>query len=253
MSLQSTNEFQNAGIGPGFGGGFGNGIGGFGLVGLIGLLGGRRGLDGGDDDCCKPLITMSKLGDIQNDIRDSQGNVQAAVSGLKDVTQNQTLFLQNALATLALGSQQGFSDIKDTTQAGFALTNSKICAFEAAVAEGLCSVKQRIDDEAEKTRALINDINRETLNRQLSDAKNEIVELRTDGRIRERGRETEINVTQNVVQAQAQAQQQAQFNALLDRFSFLSAELQLQRQANKTVQFGTGNVAVPTNSANQVG
>jgi hypothetical protein len=105
--------------------------------------------------------------------------------------------------------------------------------------KGFCSIKEKVDTEADRTRALINDINRENLNRQLSDAKNEIVELRTDGRIRDRGRETEINVTQTVTQNQQQAQFQAQLQGLFGVISNLANDLQLVKQGQTIFNSGT--------------
>lgn len=245
--LQSTNEFQNSGFGgfP-FGGFGGGGIGGFGLVGLIGLLDRDRNRCG--DKCNEDVlnaIIMNKLGDVQNDVREAQAGITEGISGLKDTTQNQTLFLQNALHQISLADLQAHANTKDTVQASTALLVKQLCDTASEMQKGFCSVKEKVDVEGDRTRALINDINREQLNRQLSDAKNEVIELRNEGRGRDRARETEINISQSVNQQQAQAQLQSQFNSLFGVISNLANDLQLIKQGS--VIFNAGTMAASGN------
>jgi hypothetical protein len=256
----------SAGGNGGFGFGGGSGFGAFGLVGLVGLLNGRNGLGGGGSDdggggALGHIAILQKLGDIQNEIASDECATQAAiaagVSSLKDNIQNQSLGLLAQLSSLQLSGQQAFANTKDIVQAGIAINSQQLCNLSSAMQEGFCSIKGVVTSEAGLTRALINQLNTENLQRELSDTKNELIEIRHEGRSRAFARETEINVNQTVNQVQAQQQQQAQFNNLANCFHSLANELQIQRQVagNKTVQFGTGNVAVPTNAntANQVG
>lgn len=239
---------------PGGFGGFGGGLGGFGLVGLVGLNNlfdrGRRDGDcdgaGGAGQRIFDATILSKLGNIEGQIGqtacNTDANVSAVGANIKDTIQNQTLFLQQQLATILLAGQQSAANTKDAIQNSLAITTEGICELNSSLQSVACSIKDVVQNQAAATNALINQIDRERLQSELN-------ELRAHGR----SRETEINVTQQVNQAQAQQQQQAQFNNLFSAFHNLVGELQVQRQGNRTVQFGAGNVATPSNTANQVG
>ena len=75
------------------------------------------------------------------------------------------------------------------------------------------------------------------MNRQLSDANNAIIELRNEGRLNERTRGIEINMTNNQTQLQAQAQAQQQFQTLNGTLVTLLGEI--QRNTQSVVNLGT--------------
>lgn len=125
-----------------------------------------------------------------------------------------------------------------------AMQNANIAAAQlASVNYGLSTA---VKADGDQTRALINKINDDTLNRLLVTAQNEIIELRGDREGVRRSRETEVNVTQNVTtnqnQLQQQAQQQQQFQILANLNAAvcnLAGDIQAVRQTQSNINFGT--------------
>lgn len=132
-------------------------------------------------------------------------------------------------------------------------------AFKDQAIQGLQSqyaLATAIKADGDLTRGLIIAQNDASLNRQLSTAQAEIIELRHDGRYRERARETEVNVTQSVTQnqnnLQAQQQQQQQFQILANlaaQVGNLANDIQVVRQTQSNVNFGTQTGSNQTASA----
>lgn len=213
--MENRTDLLSSGIngGAGFGGFGGGGIGAFGLVGLIGLLG-RDGLGrGGEDNCQRDLLLMSKLGAIE-------GAIPTAA-----------LQTQNALLEQTIGLNGQIGAVKDTIQNSVLALSTQAANNTQQLASAICGLGSKIDQNL------------------ISQLQTELLEERGRGR----ARETEVNVTQNVNQQQAQLQAQAQFNSLVGLVHTLAGEIQNQRFSNKTVQFGAGNVATPTNNGQQVG
>jgi hypothetical protein len=272
------------GYGGGFGGGWGGGFGGFGLFGLIGLLG-RRGF-GGDDcdggnrhaDCHEAIFNstvLSKLGTLEAAIPLAtaaiNANTTAAAVSVKDNIQNQTLFQSQAFSSLALAGQQGMANLKDSVQAGAAITNASIGNLKDTVQIGIaaqgadarelanlinqqtCAIQQMIGVDGGLTRTLINAIERDRLRDELDEERH--------GR---RSKDVEINMSQQMTniqaQAQAQQQQQQQWQRQNDAFNHLACRLgaieqfQAARFSTGAFNFGAGTVTqTPTNTQNQVG
>jgi hypothetical protein len=117
---------------------------------------------------------------------------------------------------------------------------------QAAVNTGVLNAA--IIADGDRTRALINQNYIETLNRQLSTAQNEIIELRGDRNSISRHHETEVRVNQNVNQQQQQQQQQVQLGAILGRLEGL---VQVAHATNQNVIAGnTGAVQTGAQTAN---
>lgn len=280
MSIGNT-DFNSYGVGGGpfggfggWGGGFNGGLGGLGLVGLIGLnnlfdrdhghghghgfggpsiaaipvpgCGCNSGHGHGGHGEAFDATILSKLGNIEGQVATAACNtdagVSAAASSIRDSIQNQNLFLQGQLSTLLLAGQQSAANTKDAIQNSLAVLTAQNCDLGSSLQAGICAIKDAVNNDGDATRALINQIERDRL-------QHELCELKATSR----SRDTEINVTQSVNQIQAQQQQQQQFSNIMGLFHNLLGELQIQKQGNRTVQFGAGNVATPTNTANQVG
>jgi hypothetical protein len=197
-----------------------------------GLFGGNNGADG---TVVAGAAVLDKLGDIQAQIGTSASHtenvVTSSAAGLTNTILNQTIAFNSTLGQLATGVQQGLCSNK-----------------EATISVGT-QILQAISNDGEKTRALLTSQNEANLNRQLAEANAAIVELRSEHRIAERGRQTEVNVTQNVNQNQAQQQQQQQFMQFGNALALITGELQNIRATNQAINIGAGTqTANPANT-----
>jgi hypothetical protein len=179
---------------------------------LLALLRGRGGL-GGDDggDGINPIL----FNQITQTLGDIKGAIPAAAASTENVILQQTNALNSALASLGLGVQAGFTNLGDK------VTNSATVVLGA------------VNNDGDKTRALIQSINDANLQRELTVAQNALA----DERHNRRSRDVEVNVTQQVNQQQQQAQFQAQIGGLLSAVQGLM--LQNSRQAQDIVNLGT--------------
>jgi len=253
----------NMGMGGGYGAGTGAAVGGF-LGAALGrngnLFGGGNGTDvSGLNNLQGAIDTnaiLSNLADIKAAVPLAESQVQLALAGAQsDITQ------QNQAQTLALMQQANAGQLASVQL--FANTGDKIdnVATQQAVGFGVLGsaiqkqtfdISQVVNNDGEKTRALISRQYEDTLNRQLTDAKNEVIELRGDRRIAEAtGNITITNTnTANAMQAQNQAQQQFQILAnLAAQVQNLAGDIQSVRQATSNVNFGVQGANTQTNSA----
>lgn len=241
MSLQTTNEFQNAGIGPGFGG-FGGGLGGFGLFGLLGLRG-IGDLDGrdrrGTDDCCDDIKNNARnlavLEAIQNGTNQTVAEGRSLGAAICDAEKTN---LQQFYAA-AIQASNNTQSIKDQATA-FAIVND--ARFDSLERAGVAQTAAII--------ARINDVETQGLRDQLT------LERTRIGRFEAKEDVTQLGIAfGNQIQAANSnvVAVQTQIGQLTNYVRSLAEDIQFQKQGNRTVQFGTGNVATPTNAATQVG
>lgn len=241
-------QFLNDSIGGNGGLGLFGGCGGDNGVGLIALLAllGRRGFGEGDTGC-NPKDSV-----IEAAILNGVNGLASAVPTTALETQAATAA---AIASLALGTQQGLSGVKDSVQlAGAACLNAtntvertvltSSAALLSAVAESKYDTAIAIRDDGDKTRAQIALYHEADLQRQLAVAQSALSEERSNARIRE----VEVNVTQTAtntsVQAQAQLQQQQQFQllaGLVAAVNNLAGDIQAVKQGQ--VIFNSGTMA----------
>lgn len=223
---------------------------------LLALLGrGNGGLLGGSGDGGTAVnqITLGQiqaaLGDIKASVPLAESQVQLALAGAQsDITQ------QTQAATLALTQQgfagqlanvQGFSNVKDATDALSTQTAVGFGQVNANIERNGWAVTQAINNDGDKTRALIQSIDKSNDSRLITAQANEIVELRQQQLAAENRRGIEINMTNNQTQNQLQfqAQQQA-INTLLNELGQVG---QLARATNQ--QLIIGNQGVTTGGA----
>lgn len=202
----------------GFGGGFGAGL----VGGILGgaLFGGRRGglFGGGGDDCggggaaaaIANEIVLSKLGSIE-------GAIPLAA-----------LSTENAILTQTISNNAGFASTKDSIQIATGALAVAISGTKDAVQnglflvsnqlqEGICSVKTAIATDGALTRSMLQSRWTAEDQTKISTQAAEIIELRNEGRHRDRHSALELQITNTntAVAAQAQGQQQQQFQALV--------------------------------------
>lgn len=215
------------------------GAGGGGIIGglLLGSLLRNGGLFGGGADgavTAQPqanMSIMSTLGDIK----------QAVAVGTAQMETSQALqssTIQSQLSSVAAATVAQIGGVKDAVNSN-----------TVALMQMINGVTQAISNDGDKTRAILVSQNEATLNRQLTTAQAEVIELRNDLRNDQRARTTEVNVTQQVNQQQQQAQQQQQFNHLQ---SLLLDAVQSIRATNQAINIGGSQTANPTNTNTNV-
>jgi hypothetical protein len=256
------------------GGGFG-GVGG-GLLGgvLLGaLLGNRNGLFGGTGDvsglnnlqgAIDTNAILSNLGDIKAAVPLAEAQVQLALAGAQADITSQTLQQTIGLTGIVNDAK---SDILAANAASnlqnansFSFLKSAVDGVATQIAIGVGEINSNVDKtgwalsreiscDGEKTRALINSIDRENLNRLITTQANEIVELRNE-RNRDQDRHG-IEITMTNIQNQAQLQAQAQ-NQTLNAIAGALVEVgQIARATNSNVIVGnTGATGVGAQNAN---
>lgn len=268
-----NNIFKGHGMGGGDGMFGGGGLAAGGLGGLIlgALLGNRNGLFGGGlngGDACNntaanvvqelgQISTLSKLGDIQAAINlaacQTESTVERSAANTNQGVLAQTIALQQNMAADSIAQANGFAQTRDAIANSSAAMSSLVCQVNQNVLNGTAQTVAAVNADGEKTRALISSIENATLNRQLSDANAAIIELRNEGRLNERTRGIEINMSNNQAQAQAQTQAQLQNQALLTTLTGLIGEIQHIKATNQAFNFGSGTqLASPVNTNNNV-
>ena len=277
MSPTDTlNLFAGTGMGGNQGGAMGAGLG-AGLVG--GLLGtalfGRRGLDGlGGDGVVGAPVTlagvesvvnnaaiMSQLADVKAAIPLAEGQQQLALaqaqmslantinSGTGSVIGSISAFENSVMQNLNMQTQmnqKGFADNAATTVAQG--TANLLATKDASILAERNSwlLNQAITSDGDKTRALIQSIDKTNDSRLITQLANEVSELRNEGRLR--GVEGNITIsntnTANAVAQQQQAQQQQQ------QLAVLGAQLNALWSQNQHIQQGVLNIGSGTVSGN---
>lgn len=274
MTPQDTvNLFANpnAGMGGALGGGLGAGL----VGGLLGTaLFGRRGLGGYDGDGGAVPATlqgvesvvnnsaiMQSLGDIKASIPLAESQQQLALAGAQmDINNNINGVSGSIIAAVGSGNanlmnnlnmqtqmnQKGFAD---TTAAAIASGNANMLAIKDAsiLAErNSWAITQAITADGDKTRALIQSIDKSNDSRTITNLANEVTELRNEGRLR--GVEGNITIsntnTANAVAQQQQAQQQQQ------QIATLLATVNALYAQNQHIQQGVLNIGSGTVSGN---
>lgn len=234
-ALGNRNE-GNASLGPilaalggrqrddGFGGG------GLGMIALLALLG-RRGFGDGDGDHARDGMTPAGAALIQSIMQ----GVNGIAADVPRVALESQAEIQQTLGALALGTQQGLANVKDSVQASGTVNLVATKDVGTQVQTGVLQTVIAVTNDGDKTRALITELNTQNLQRELAVAQSALTEER--GRRHSDG--VEVRVSQTVTQAQAQAQQQAQFNNLFGALSNLANDLQLVRQGQTIFNSGT--------------
>jgi hypothetical protein len=111
---------------------------------------------------------------------------------------------------------------------------------------GFNQTQSFINNDGDKTRALITAQYEATLNRQLTDANAAVIALQNRFENAERARGIEVNTTTTVNQMQQQSQQQAQYGQLYNAIWGLGQQI---RSTNEAINVGSGTLtANPANT-----
>jgi len=214
-------------------GGGGDGLfGGGGLISglLLGTLlrnGNLLGGDGAAGAVSQPqanMSIMSTLGDIKQAVAVGTAQMEASQA-------QQSSTLQAQMSSIAAATVAQISGVKDVVNQN-----------AVAIMQMINQINTNITNDGEKTRALITSNYQDTLNRQLTEANNALIELRTE----QRQRATEVNMTQIVNQNQQQQQSQQQMGNI---WTMLHDMQQNIRATNQAINIGNGSLtANPANT-----
>lgn len=137
--------------------------------------------------------------------------------------------------------------VKETVNAMSMVLAQQIAGVDRSILESRYEISKDVTNDGEKTRTLIARQYEDSLNRLLSEARNEISDLRNDYHGFRRAQENSLTVTQTVNQAQQQAQQQSQFDRL---YGLLADASQSIRATNQAINIGSGRqTANPENTS----
>ena len=267
MTPQDTiNLFANPGMGGGagaIGGGLGAGL----VGGLLGTaLFGRNGLNGLDGGGAavsvnNDMAIMQTLGDIKAAVPLAESQVQLALAGAQmDINSSiqsanaSTIGAVSALSSSLMSNlnmqtqmnQKGFADTAATT---VAQGTANLLATKDAATQALQSswlLNQAITADGDKTRALIQSIDKTNDSRTITALANEVSELRNEGRLATATGNITIsntNTANAVAQQQQSQQQQQQLTTLLAHVNALYAQ-------NQHIQQGVLNIGSGTVSGN---
>jgi hypothetical protein len=219
--------------------GFGGGGGILGLLAILGLLRGRGGLGGGDCDdngtVERPVFNAAVLSKL--------GSIEGAIPTAALETQNQ---ICESVSSLALGTQQGFANVKDSVQ-GLALY----------LANQLNAINTNVSDQGCRTRDTVQTTSTAILSRidgnRIAELEAQIARMHSH----DHARDSEIRISQTVntnqQQAQVQAQLQSQFDQLFRRLGNIEFEQnQIAKNTNANLIIGSTGVATGAQSANPV-
>lgn len=236
---------------PSMGGGSdGLGLGG-GLIGgvLLGALLGRNGgLFGGGDGAGTAVQSsvdtnaiLQSLGDIKASVPLAEAQVQLALAGASaNINQN--------LNAATIANLEGQGSIRANISLQTQALTEQLAAIGNQADRNLFQLSQSISNDGEKTRALIQSLDKQNDSRLITAQANEIIELRAE-RNRDSDRHgIEITMTNNQNQNQMQFQQQAQ---VLTQLAHCLADVsQVARATNSTVMVGNTGAATATQTAN---
>jgi hypothetical protein len=250
-------EVMTPGMIMGMGGGGGDGLfGGGGGGGLIGglILGsllrqGNGGLFGGENGGgAASAVTGQATANMQ--LMQSIGQVDKAVAvgqaAMEASQAQQTIGITNQFNATTGSLVNRIDGVKDAVNANAVAVMQQLNQVNTNMLVGFNNTERAITADGTTTRALIVAQYEQTLNRQLTDANAEIIELRGDSRLAERTRGIEVNTTTTVNQMQQQQQQQAQYGQLASAIWGLGQQI---RSTNEAINVGSGTLtANPANT-----
>jgi hypothetical protein len=271
--------------GGGYGGGWdgGCGFGGMGLGSgfLGGILGGllfnRRGGLFGDEGGGRggetersgreterhidDVLVLRDLGEVKAEVQQVGSTVTNAVNAAAAAASNanlqQTIQIQEGLASIQLATQQGLCGVKDTVQTTSTVLLQALNAVNNNVSEQGCQTRAAVSNDGDKTRAMLFQRFQLEDSTRINELNARVVELQAEGRRHADNAELRLQISNNntatAAQAQGQAQQQQQFQteALRGIISALGGLQQSAHATNTLVNTGfmnrTRQDANPTN------
>ena len=238
----------------GDGGLFGGGCGGGLIGGLIlgSLLRNNGNLFGGDGNGAAAAVLRSPPEQVQANMSLMQaiGAVDKAVSNstasMEASQATQTLGITSQLNSVTSSLASRVDGVKETVNAMAMVLAQQINGLEKTTMENRYELARDINNDGDKTRALVTAQYEAALNRQLSDANAAVIALQNRFDNAERARGIEVTTTNNINQMQSQQQQQQQYGHLYNALWSLAQNIQ---SANSAINVGSGTqTASPLNT-----
>jgi DNA-binding ferritin-like protein len=231
--------------GLGFGGGGGL-IGGL-ILGSL-LRQGRGGLFGGEDGGA--VVAPGAQAQANMSLMQSIGQVDKAVAvgtaAMEASQANQSIGLTNQFNNVTASLATRVDGVKEAVNANAVTLMQQLNTVNTNLLTGFNQTQSFINNDGDKTRALITQQYEATLNRQLTDANAAVIALQNRFENAERARGIEVNTTTTVNQMQQQSQQQQQYGQLYNAIWGLSQSI---RSTNEAINVGSGTLtANPANT-----
>jgi hypothetical protein len=239
------------------GGGFDGGLGGGGLIGgliLGSLLRNNGNLFGGNGGEGAALGATLRNPPEQNQanmsLMQSIGAVDKAVAvstaAMEASQANQTIGFTSQLNNVTGSLAARIDSTKEAVNAGTMVLAQQLNGLQQQVMENRYELSRDINNDGDKTRALITQQYELNLQRQLADANAAIIELRGREHSSVIGRGVEVTTTNNINQMQQQQQQQQQYGQLANLIWGLGQQI---RSTNEAINVGSGTLtANPANT-----
>ena len=232
------------GLGFGSGGGLIGGL----ILGSL-LRQGRGGLFGGEGDVAVApgaqaqanMALMQSIGQVDKAVAVSTAAMEASQA-------TQSLGITSQLASVASSLTNSVAGVKDAVNANSVALMQQLNTVNTNMLSGFNQTQQVVQNDGDKTRALITAQYEATLNRQLNEANNAIIELRSREYVGNATRGVEVTTTNNINQMQQQQQQQAQYGQLYSAIWGLGQSI---RDSNSAINVGSGTQTAtntPTNT-----
>ena len=176
------------------------------------------------------MSLMQAIGDVNRSVA-----LGTATTETSNATQ--TGQLTNAINSATSANLIAIQGVKDNVSQGTMMLSQQLNGVQQQVMENRYQLAQDINNDGDKTRALITAQYEATLNRQLSDANAQVIALQARFENAERTRGVEVNTTNNINQMQQQAQQQQQYGQLYNALWGIAQQIQ---STNSAINVGSG-------------
>jgi hypothetical protein len=173
-------------------------------------------------------------------------SVAVSTSAMEASQATQTLGLTTQLNNVASSLAARTDGVKEAVNAGTMVLAQQLNGVQQQIMENRYELSKDIQNDGDKTRALIVSQYEATLNRQLTDANAAIIALQAkldNGAV---ARGVEVTTTNNINQMQQQQQQQQQWGQLYNHLWALAQNIQ---STNSAINVGSGTqTANPANT-----
>ena len=183
---------------------------------------------------------------LMNAIGEVGKQVALGTATVETSNATQTGQLTNAISSSTSANLIAIQGIKDNVSAATQSLTTQVNGVQQQVMENRYELARDINNDGDKTRALITAQYEASLNRQLTDANAAVIALQTRFETAERSRGVEVTTTNNINQMQQQAQQQQQYGQLYNVLWGLAQNISAQ---NSAINVGSGTqTANPANT-----
>lgn len=229
---------------------FGTGGGLIGGLILGGLLRNNGNLLGGGGDAGAVLRNPPEQNQANMDLMAGIGAVDKSVAvstaAMEASQATQTLGITSQLNSITQALAGRVDGVKDVVNANSVALMQGQNAIQQNIMENRYELSRDIQNDGDKTRALLVQQYEADLNRRLGDANAQIVALQTRAETSAAARGVEVNTTNNINQMQQQQQYQQQFAQLGNYIALLAQQI---RSNNEAINVGSGTLtASPTNT-----